>query len=241
MLHLVLDTLDHAVRRAIFSQPRAKAFALSSYAAAEASGEGKVFVRAMERVQDTRLRRLLQQHEADELRHAHILSMRRDELGLPEHAIPEHLDLVERLSNEAGGLLRREMRCDEDVADAFTLLYVIEERALDEFRRAAEALRETGDEGTAALFDSISRDERRHLRYCETIATRHGPGFDVRLARMRELERRVYGKQTRDWTWHLLSSGLLSLPVVLGAVVRASLSLANRLALPAPEPVLATA
>lgn len=158
-----------------------------------------------------RLRRLLQQHEADELRHAHLLAVRREQLGLPEHAIPAHLDLVERLSTEAGGLLRREMRCDEDVADAFTLLYVIEERALDEFGRAAAALRETGDDGTAQLFDEIAADERR-----------------------------VYGRQTRDWTWHLLSTGLLTLPMVLGAVVCASLSLANRLALPAPEPVLVT-
>lgn len=231
------NVVDHAVRRAIFEQPDCKAFALSSYADAEASGEGQVFTQALKRVEDPKLQRLIEQHQADELRHAALLVARREALGLSEHAIPDALRMIDRLSDAAGGILKSEMTSDADVAAAYTLLYVVEERAMDEFRRASAALRDAGDEETAQLFDVIARDEARHLRYCDAIARRYSADFDGELARMRALERSVYGAQSRAWTWHILSNGLLKLPTALGALVKGMLKVTEWFTLPAMAPV----
>lgn len=233
---LLHDAIDTAVRKAIFQQTDAKAFALSSYADAEGSGEGQVFTQALRRVKDTRLLRLIEQHQIDELRHAFLLTQRREALGLAEHIIPAKLKMIDRLSDAAGGILRAEMTSDADVAAAYTLLYVVEERAMDEFRRAASSLRDSGDEETALLFEQIGRDEARHLRYCDAVARKYSADFDAELARMRTIERAVYGAQARDWTWHLLSNRLLTLPRLLDTVLRGMLRLTERFAIPAVAP-----
>jgi hypothetical protein len=236
----VLDRFDQAVRRQILTQPAAKAFALSSYADAESSGESQVFERALVRAQDPAVQKMIRVHQADEIRHAKLLDDRRVELGLPLREVPPELKIMERLSEAAGGLLDLAMDTDEDVARVYALLYVVEERALDEFARQQRALADVGDHVSAALFRQIGDDERRHLRYCEAIGRRYAgdEGFAWMLGEMRAIERRVYGKQTRDWLWHLLRQGWLTLPWSLGSLARGVLSLGDRLHLPAPAPVL---
>ncbi|HMV66740.1 MAG TPA: hypothetical protein PKA64_07810 [Myxococcota bacterium] len=234
------DALDRAVRRAILAQPPALAFALSSYADAEGSGEGEVFTRALRRVTEPRLQAMICKHQEDELRHAALFDARREALGLAAHAIPDHLKIIDLLSDAAGGVLDAAMDTDEDVARVYLLLYVVEERALDEFGRSARAFAAAGDFETAALFAAVARDEERHVQYCEAVGRRHlaDPStWAARLDAMRAVERRVYAGQTRAWTWHLLRSGLLRLPRGLDRLVRGVLDLSAWLDLPAPAPV----
>ena len=238
ILRPLVDAIDAQVRRHIFAQPAAMAFALSSYADAEASGEGKVFERALLHVQDERLRRMIRRHRDDETRHAFMLENRREALGLAAIPVPEHLKLIDILSREAGGLLDLPMDQDEHVADVYALLYVVEERALDEFARVAENLDRVGDAVTAQLFRDIGRDEERHLRYCEAIGRRYmGEAFAARLDEMRAIEQQVYGKQTREWMGHMLDRGFLNLPLWLDATLRTLNVVGGALSLPAPAPV----
>ncbi|MFZ5481434.1 MAG: ferritin-like domain-containing protein [Myxococcota bacterium] len=218
-LHLALD---RAVRTRIFSQPPAKAFALSAYANAESGGEGRFFDYALARVTEARLRRMIERHRDDEVRHAALFAERRVALGLPEVPVPAELETVGLLSAAAGGILDRPARDDGDVAEAFALLLVVEERALALFDRSARVCAALGDLETAALFTEIGADERRHLRYCEVIG-REMVGeadFAARVARLRVLEARVYGEQSRGILNHLLDRGWLTLPWWLEALVR---------------------
>ena len=231
--------VDKLVREQIFRQRDAKAFALAAYADAEDSGEGQIFDRALHPVSHPRLRRMLQRHRADEPRHARIRRERRDALALPVITIPAHLELVDRLSQAAGGVLDKAMDNDADLADAWAMLYVIEERALDEFKRSGDALAIAGDHETSALFFSIRKDEERHLRYCLTVGHRYDPaGFDTRIDRMRAVELTTYGAQSRAWTRHQLESGYLKLPIALDVAVRGLMGLTEWLKMPALAPVV---
>jgi len=238
ILSPVVDAIDAQVRRHIFAQPAAMAFALSSYADAEASGEGQVFERALLHVQDERLRRMIRRHRDDETRHAFMLENRREALGLAAVPVPEHLKLIDILSRAAGGLLDLPMGQDEHVAQVYALLYVVEERALDEFARVAENLDRVGDAVTAQLFRDIGKDEERHLRYCEAIGRRYlGDAFASRIEELRAIEQRVYGAQTRAWMGHMLDSCFLSLPLWLDATLRTLNVVGGALSLKAPAPV----
>ena len=232
--------LDGLVRRHIFAQPMAKAFALSAYAEAEDSGEGEVFSRTLHHVHEPRLRRMIERHQEDERRHARVLRERRDALGLPALPVPDSLALVQRLSDAAGGVLDKPMATDAEIADAWALLYAIEERALDEFKRSGEALAAAGDDETSALFFQIRKDEERHLRYCQAVGRTYDPDFDARIARMRAVELRTYGAQSRAWTRYQLDSGFLSLPAWLDLVVRSMTTIGGWLGLPALDPVVET-
>jgi rubrerythrin len=229
-------TVDAAIRRNLFSQTMSKAFAFAAYAEAEDSGEGEFFARTLHHVADTRLRRMVERHRDDERRHAHILRERREALGLPELPVPAHLMLVERLSDAAGGVLDKPLATADELADAFALLYVIEERALDEFARSSKALAEAGDEESAALFLTIRKDEERHLRYCNAVGSRYAADFPARVDRMRAIELKAYGAASRDWTWHQIESGYLKLPFFLDLLARSMLTLTGWLKLPAPAP-----
>ena len=231
--------IDKLVRAQIFSQPKAKAFALAAYAAAEDSGEGEIFDRAMQHVHEPRFVKMLERHRDDETRHARILRERRDQLRLMVLDVPEHLALVDRLSDAAGGVLDKTFRTDDEVAEAWAMLYVIEERALDEFKRSGEALAGAGDEETSALFFSIRKDEEKHLRYCLAVGHRYDPtGFDARIAKMRAIELVAYGTISRQWTKHQLDSGYLKLPLLLNVTVRSLTIISEWLRLPAPPPTV---
>jgi rubrerythrin len=231
------DRLDRAVRHQMITQPKALAYALSSYAEAESGGENLVFERCLARVQDPKVKAMIRRHQDDEIRHASMLDARREALGLPRMIIPEELKVVQCLSREAGGVLDLPMDEDRHVALAYHLLFVVEERALDEFGRAIAAFRLAGDAGTADLFASIQQDEARHLKYCDAIARRYSADtadFERERARMRAVERLVYGQQARGFTLHLLREGLLVLPEPWNTGFSWLLRATNAMRLPAP-------
>lgn len=132
---------------------------------------------------------------------------------------------------------------DRHVALAYHLLYVVEERAIDEFARAIAAFELAGDHETAAVFAEIKTDEARHLRYCDAIARRYSTDdaeFDRERARMRTIEQATYGAQARGFTLHLLERRLMVLPQPWGAALDTLLFVTNLVGAPAP-PALATA
>ena len=231
------DTLDRHVRHAMLTQPAALAFALSSYADAESAGESQVFERCLARASDPRVRAMIRRHQEDEIRHAALLDARRVALELPRYHIPAHLKVVDLLSAAAGGVLELPMDEDRHVALAYHLLYVVEARAVDEFDRATAAFEATGDRETAALFASIRADETRHLRYCDAIARKFSTDaaeFDRDRARMVDIERRVYGAQTRAFTLHMLREGIFVLPEPWDSLLGVLLFTTNLARLPAP-------
>lgn len=85
----IASAVDGDTRRARFAQPLATGLAPSACADAEGSGEGAIFDRAPQRVEESRLRRMLERHLEDELRHRRLLDEHRAALELPSFPVPE--------------------------------------------------------------------------------------------------------------------------------------------------------
>jgi rubrerythrin len=239
--------LDRTVRRYIFSQPRSAGFALSSYADAEAGGEGQIFERALLRATDPALSKMIRRHMEDEQRHARLIDERRESLGLESSPIPAHLKLVDRLSAAAGDVLDAKMDQDSDIARVYALLHVIEERAVEVFERSVTVLTDLGDHESAALFASIGEDEQRHLKYCRAIGRKYAgsdAAYVAMVEDMRIVEASVYAEVSRSFLKHMLTNGMLELPPALRTVVGALMAFADTIGAEAPRlegPVLLAA
>jgi len=231
--------LDRLVRAQVLAQFKAKAFSFAAYADAESGGESAVFDRALARAEDPELARMMRVHRDDELRHAALFEARARALALPPLPVPDALKTIERLSEAAGGVLELPMDSDEDVATVYQLLFVVEERALAEFGRAAAALERLGDSESAAMLREIAGDEARHLRYCRAVGRRYSGGdaaFEAGVEAMRAIERRVYAEQSRASVLYMLDRGWLRLPGWSESLLRAVVGAAERLGLEAPDP-----
>src|SRR5438105_4021049 len=64
--------IQSAFTRRLCSTPQGRAHVLATVAEAEASGESIVFERALARVDDPELQKLIEKHRADELRHERL-------------------------------------------------------------------------------------------------------------------------------------------------------------------------
>ena len=234
------EAIARNMRRHVFTQPSAKAYVLCAYAMAEGSGEGAIFDRALERAVDPKVAKLIRKHKEDELRHERMIIERRLALGLPWMPVPEALRGIDVLSDAAGGVLDLPMDKDEDLRRVYELLYVIEERAYQEFDDAASALELSGDHETAAVFREIRDDEANHLRYCIAVGNMFSESeaaFMEGVQRMRVLEAKVYAEQGRQTMRHLLDARLIDLPLHWEVLVRGMSAIADALHLSGPETV----
>ena len=99
---------------------------------------------------------------------------------------------------------------DRDIMEAYLLLLVIEERALEQFGQFIPAF-DLVDRETADTFRGIRKDEERHLRYCHAISRRYAPSEAVwkeTLARFRKLEAKAFAENSFANMDHVFSHGL---------------------------------
>jgi len=234
----IQSVIDRNMRRHMFTQPTAKAYVLCAYATAEGSGEGAIFDRALERSVDPKIAKLIKKHKEDELRHERMITERRIAMGLPWMPVPAALRGIDVLSEAAGGVLDLPMDKDEDLRRVYELLYVIEERAYEEFSAAATALEASGDPKTAAVFREIRDDEANHLRYCVAVGNMFSESeeaFMEGVQRMRVLEAKVYAEQGRGTMRYLLDARLIDLPLHWEIVIRGVSAVADALQLTGPQ------
>ena len=231
---------DRKIRAQIYKQPQAKAFILSAYADAEGSGEGQVFERALRRASDPDLARMIRKHQEDEQRHEQMFEARREALNLPRMPVPDHLKMVDVLSAAGGGILDQPMDNDGAVAEAYALLYLVEERAYTEFGVARAGLIAAGDLESAAMLAEIAADEDRHLRYCLAIGRKYAGSserFRERIEALRPIESRVYAESSRATLKHLLDGGHLKLPFGMWIWLGPTLALARSAGMAGPAVV----
>lgn len=189
----------------LFATPRGRAHLLTQVSDAESNGESTLFDRAIDKVDDPELAKMVAKHRDDETRHAALFRARAEAQGVPVREAPAHLRIIDRLDRALGGFFDRPMRDRRDVMDAYLLLQVIEERAVTMFPIFEEAFA-TIDPETAHVFGLVSRDEERHLRYCHAIAKRYAPSPAVlasTLAEFRALETECFmenGRANMDYT-----------------------------------------
>jgi rubrerythrin len=200
------DRLGLRFVRRLVSTAKGRAHLLNQLADAESNGEADLFERALAHVDDAALRKLIEKHQADEIRHARLFSERRDATGVPTRAVPLHLRLIDRLNAAADGVLDEPIVDRLGVMKAYLMLQVLEERAMRQFPVFEAAFREI-DTTTADILVEIMHDEERHLKYCQAIAKRYAPDqatLDDTLANFRAIEAQAFAENSRanlDWVY----------------------------------------
>jgi tRNA isopentenyl-2-thiomethyl-A-37 hydroxylase MiaE len=209
----------------LLSTPAGRAHLLNSVADAESSDEGAIFERLLASVDDPKLRQMIGKHHEDEIRHGELLRAQLRRTGIEPGPVPEHLRILPRINALVGGMMDRPITCDRDIMDAYLLLLVIEERALEQFGQFIPAF-DAIDRETADTFRGIERDEARHLRYCHAISRRYAPSDAVwteTLARFRKLEAQAFAENSSANMAYSFEHGLHPAGVVEQAAWRALL------------------
>jgi rubrerythrin len=193
------DKLGLRFVKRLVATPKGRAHLLNQLADAESNGEADLFNRALAQVDDPSLRKMIEKHQSDEIRHAELFSARRDATGVRTRAVPPHLKLLDRINAAADGILDEPIADRAGVMRAYLMLQVLEERAMRQFPVFEAAFREVDPE-TADVLVEIMADEERHLKYCQAIAKRYAPDqatLDATLAKYRELEARAFVANSR--------------------------------------------
>ena len=98
--------------------------------------------------------------------------------------------------------------------DAYLVLQVIEERAIEQFAMMEPVLRRY-DSKSADDIRGIAKDEERHLLYCRAISARYAPSEarrSERLTEFREAEAAAFREQQGKGLGFILDQKLLSGP-----------------------------
>ena len=189
----LLERLNLRYLNQLFRTPEGRAHVLAQAADGESSGESAIFDRLLARVDDPELQRVIAKHREDELRHEKLFRARLAAQNA-KWELPQHLRLVPRIDGEAGGVIDRPIRSDEDVLAAYCFLQALEERAVFSFGLFIAALRGPDPE-SARVFAEVLEDEKRHLKYCVAVSKRYAASEQQReatLQRMRAAEARAF-------------------------------------------------
>jgi rubrerythrin len=207
--------LDEQLLRLYMSQllarPEGRAHVLNQVADAESSGEGEIFNRLLNQVDDPELARMIRRHQADEIRHAEMFRECADRTGVPARPVPAHLKMIDRLSRALGNFMDRPVTDRRGVMEAYLVLQVIEERATSQFGLFEEIFRDY-DARTADVFAAVAKDEERHLLYCHAIARCYAPDLATHaetLHHYRAVEAREFAANGQANMIYALEQGFL--------------------------------
>lgn len=168
---------------------------LSVSVEAEEGDEGGIFDQLADQVDEPRLRRIVERHRDDEVRHARLFRACLGRLGLEMQTIPDELKIIRRIAAATGGF-ELGVQSTDDIVATYALLLAIEERGVQQFPLIASAFRAV-DAETADVYLRVARDERGHVRYCETIGRHHAgdePTWQDALARARSTEETAFAE-----------------------------------------------
>ena len=197
--------------------PEGRAHMLNQVAEAESNGESTIFERALARVDDPELAKMIRVHQADEVRHAALFHECLARTGIDPGPAPPELRIIDRLDRALDGFFDHAISDRKGVMEAYLLLQVIEERAVTQFPVFERGFRAAGDAHAADTFAAVARDEERHLRYCHAIARRYAPDtrtHDETLARFRTVEAQAFQENGRANMQHTLRKGWTTLPQI---------------------------
>jgi len=216
--------------RRLLASPKGRAHVLTQIADAESNGENQVFEHILEHVDDPQLKKLVEKHQADEIRHEQLFRACVERNGIQPEPVPAELRLIDRLDRAVGGFFEHELDSKTGVMEAYLLLQVIEERAITQFQIFEKLFREI-DPVIADTFVEVARDEERHLKYCHAISKRYAPDEATRQAKLtelRELEARCFAENSAANLEHVLAKGWFEGGPLAKWVFRTLQTLGNR-------------
>jgi len=123
-----------------------------------------------------------------------------------------------QIADGSGGF-ERGVHTAEDVVATYAMLFVIEKRGVEQFPFLAEAFRAV-DPQTADTYERVARDERGHVRFCETIGRHYAADEETwqsAVARARVLEESAFMAVGAANLAYCAERGWVQLDGVLGA------------------------
>jgi len=209
------EVLANRYLERLLATPQGRAHVLAELADAEANGEGAIFDQILSQVDDPELQRMIKRHAADEVMHARMFRDCIPRTGLPVPTVPDELKMIHKLNVAANGFLERPVASKQDVMAAYTMLQVIEERAIAQFAIFERAFRKV-DPQTADVIARIAEDEERHLKYCHAISKKYAPDEATQartLEEYRAIEERVFAENGRANMKYALDNDYLAIGV----------------------------
>jgi len=204
------------ILRALLTTPSGREFILSIAVDAEEGDEAGLFDQIADAVDVPELRRVVETHRDDEVRHAGLYRecLRRN--GYTKRDLPESLGFIHQLGNGASRPAPQ-LRTAEDIMWFYALLHAVEERGVERFPMIADAF-ERHDPETADTYRRVTRDERGHIRYCQRIG-RHYAGSDEAweqaLAGAREIEAAAFARAEQAQFAYCVEQGLVDLDLLV--------------------------
>lgn len=154
--------------RQLVASPAGQAHVLSLAVVAEEGDELGFFDMVAEAVDEPRLARLVRHHQSDEQRHAKMYRGCLARLGLELQEVPDELRFIRQLRHYLPDGFEVGVHSPAAIAGTYALLYAVEKRGVEQFPLIAEAWRPV-DAETADTYLTVTEDERRHIRFCDTV------------------------------------------------------------------------
>jgi hypothetical protein len=193
--------------RELLSTARGRAFVLTQASELAAAATRRILVPPPTGAWDAPLDTMIARHRSDELRHAALCGECAARQGAPPLEIPSalrHLDAIEPRLDAVPGR-------DETPVGRLLVVQVLEERAIQDLRALASALRPF-DPRSAGIMVEIAATERRHLREYEAAVRASVPARDVTarlLSELRRAEALAYREHTRACVDYLVAHGFV--------------------------------
>lgn len=222
--------LRKAFMRRMVSTPRGRQHILSLMVAAEEGDESGVFDALATRADDDELQKLVRVHQEDERVHAQLYRDCLTRTGLEYVTVPDELMIIRRIGREAGGVFAEgiasgnsePLRTRADVMNTYALRLAIEQRGVQQFPLIGAEFRHLGDHQTADVFDRVTKDEARHVRYCKAIGRRYAESdaqWQQAVETFARIEDRAFKAVGITTIAHALETGLLDAPAGLRHLV----------------------
>jgi rubrerythrin len=199
--------LETAIRirffRRLLATRAGRAYMLNLIVAGEESDQCGVFDRLAALADDEAGRRTAIRHKHDEQRHAAMYRECLARAGGQPRPVANRLMLLRQMEQKtdetfAASLCRGNVegvKTRQDLMNLYAMMLASEERALQQFPALAALFRAAGDLETADVFDRVTHDERRHIRYCQAMGRRYAPDAAIwqqAVARFRRIEDEAY-------------------------------------------------
>jgi rubrerythrin len=206
-------TLDHdPFLRALLTTPAGREHLLSIAVDAEEGDEAGLFDQIADAVDVPELRRVVEAHRDDEVRHARMYRECLARNGYTKRELPASLSLIDQL-REGVEDPAPTLRTPDDIMWFYALLFVIEERGVERFPLIADAF-ERHDPETAETYRRVTRDERGHIRYCERIGRHYAASDEAwaeAVAVSREIEAAAFARAERAQLAYCIEQGLVDI------------------------------
>jgi len=175
---MLFDLRERRLYRAVWADPARKARTLESFSQTEANG-GVDIRAASRRATHPELKKHLERHGEDEVRHAEMFRVRAQELFAEGVGRGAELGLSDRVANldtsDEGGFGSHGFLSGSRFDDVGEVVYVAQLHVAEkEAARLFELHRDLNadDPATAAIFDAILKDEKYHVSWTATVLDR---------------------------------------------------------------------